>query len=679
MPYIGQEPVAGNFVLLDAITTSATATYALTKNSVAYSPESSRNMIVSLNGVTQAPETAYTVSGSNITFSSALTASDVIDYILVLGDVLDIGRPSDGVVGTDQMNYPLGNFSSTGIDDNATSTAITIDSSQRVGIGTSSPFGELSIKSTSPQVYLETLANGNVQINFNETADQLDVMVNNSNGKIAFGTNSTERMRIDSSGNVTIDGSDASTSLASTAILNLKAGDANNEYSILRFATSADGSIAYIGAKATTTGAYPSSVGNLEFGVQNGASTVTAMTIGSSGNVGIGETSPVAHLSVNAGGSPDATYGIANFAASAGNNSYVTVSRGANDQGGIKILRGSVADLSIHVNAAESSIINYNGGDTNDGLFFRSGSAETDVMALSSSGYVGIGTTSPSRLLTLSNTGATLLSLVSTNDDNCQLLFGDSASDTVGKIVYRHSDDSMAFEVNVAEAMRLDSSGNLLVGKTSTAFGTAGVEASAGSGLWSTRSGLPPLALNRLSTDGSIADFYKDGAIVGSIKCRSSGGNLEIDTVQSGIDFAGDGWLPMRNGSIVDNDLDIGSSSFRFDDIYATNGTIQTSDVNEKQDIEALSEAETRVAVAAKGLLRKFRWRSAVEEKGDEARIHFGIIAQDLQAAFEAEGLDAGDYAMFIHSTWTDEETGEERSRMGVRYSELLAFIIAAI
>ena len=77
--------------------------------------------------------------------------------------------------------------------------------------------------------------------------------------------------------------------------------------------------------------------------------------------------------------------------------------------------------------------------------------------------------------------------------------------------------------------------------------------------------------------------------------------------------------------------------------------------------------------------MRKFRWKSAVEEKGDDARIHFGIIAQDLQDAFTAEGLDAGRYGMFINSTWTDEETGEERSRMGVRYSELLAFIIAAI
>ena len=128
-----------------------------------------------------------------------------------------------------------------------------------------------------------------------------------------------------------------------------------------------------------------------------------------------------------------------------------------------------------------------------------------------------------------------------------------------------------------------------------------------------------------------------------------------------------------------DNIVDLGNSSNRFDDIHATNGTIQTSDRNEKQDIAELSDAEQRVAVAAKGLLRKFRWKSRVEEKGDDARIHFGIIAQDLQDAFTAEGLDAGRYAMFISSTWTDEETGEERTRLGVRYSELLAFIISAI
>ena len=132
------------------------------------------------------------------------------------------------------------------------------------------------------------------------------------------------------------------------------------------------------------------------------------------------------------------------------------------------------------------------------------------------------------------------------------------------------------------------------------------------------------------------------------------------------------------DGTDNDNAVDLGKSAARFNDIYATNSSIQTSDRNEKQDIEELSDAEQRVAVACKGLLRKFRWKSAVEEKGEDARIHFGIIAQDLQDAFAAEGLDAGRYAMFISSTWTNED-GEEQTRMGVRYSELLAFIISAI
>jgi hypothetical protein len=134
MPFIGKTPETGAYQLIDSITTSATATYALTVDGSAYFPASARNLIVSLNGVTQAPESAYTVSGSDIVFASALTASDVIDYILVIGDAVDIGTPSDGTVGTSQMSYPLGNFSSTGIDDNATSTAITIDSSQNVNL-----------------------------------------------------------------------------------------------------------------------------------------------------------------------------------------------------------------------------------------------------------------------------------------------------------------------------------------------------------------------------------------------------------------------------------------------------------------------------------------------------------------------------------------------------------------
>ncbi len=82
----------------------------------------------------------------------------------------------------------------------------------------------------------------------------------------------------------------------------------------------------------------------------------------------------------------------------------------------------------------------------------------------------------------------------------------------------------------------------------------------------------------------------------------------------------------MRGLNIVDNDLDIGSGSFRYDDIFATNGTIQTSDRNEKQDIEALSDAEQRVAVAAKGLLRKYRYKSAVEKRATMLVFILGLL-----------------------------------------------------
>jgi hypothetical protein len=240
----------------------------------------------------------------------------------------------------------------------------------------------------------------------------------------------------------------------------------------------------------------------------------------------------------------------------------------------------------------------------------------------------------------------------------------------------------MQFRTNSAERMRIDSSGNLLVGRTTSGSLTvAGSELLSNGAGFHVRDGGTALYVGRKTSDGILVEFSKDGTTVGSIG-STDGTDLQIGSVNCYIRFDDDTnqILPTNAaGAARDDIIDLGSSGARFDDIYATNGTIQTSDANEKQDIEALSEAEQRVAVAAKGLLRKFRWRSAVEEKGDEARVHFGIIAQDLQAAFEAEGLDAGRYGMFIHSTWTDEETGEERSRMGVRYSELLAFIIAAI
>jgi hypothetical protein len=163
------------------------------------------------------------------------------------------------------------------------------------------------------------------------------------------------------------------------------------------------------------------------------------------------------------------------------------------------------------------------------------------------------------------------------------------------------------------------------------------------------------------------------------------------------------------DGSIspgADNAYSCGTSAKRWSVVYAGTGAINTSDANTKCQVEDLNEAEMRVAARLKKLIKKFKFKDAVEEKGDAARIHVGAIAQDVQAAFEAEGLDAGKYALFCSDTWYEKEVlvqyeaeeGEEprtelklqqfkepvdgatkHVRLGLRYDQLLAFIISSI
>jgi len=123
MAYIGKQPVVGNFVKLDAITTSATTTFNLLNGGVAYFPQTANNCLVSLNGILQAPTDSYTISGSTIIFSNALTTSDVIDFIIVLGDVLAIGTPSDATVTSAKIvdgTIGLAKLSATGTKDATT-------------------------------------------------------------------------------------------------------------------------------------------------------------------------------------------------------------------------------------------------------------------------------------------------------------------------------------------------------------------------------------------------------------------------------------------------------------------------------------------------------------------------------------------------------------------------------
>tara|TARA_B100000767_G_scaffold17069_1_gene15846 strand:- start:399 stop:1586 length:1188 start_codon:yes stop_codon:yes gene_type:complete len=284
-----------------------------------------------------------------------------------------------------------------------------------------------------------------------------------------------------------------------------------------------------------------------------------------------------------------------------------------------------------------------------------------------------------------------------------------------------------AHNANQVEAMRIDSSGNLLVNTTSaTVVGNGGfaVKPQTGNGTRVDISNDGEAMLLDGAASGPIIGLYGNGTAVGNIGTPSAAElNISaIGTNSSGLLLtSANSVRPMKNGSASDNTQDLGNHIGRWDDIYATNGSIQTSDFNEKQDIASLTATEMLVGARISALFKTFRWKDSVAEKGDNARTHTGVIAQDVQAAFTAEGLDAGDYALFISTTWwetqtdvpaveavaevTDEdgnvtteaveakdaytrtdtyeteaeapEGSTERTRLGIRYPELLSFVAA--
>ena len=142
---------------------------------------------------------------------------------------------------------------------------------------------------------------------------------------------------------------------------------------------------------------------------------------------------------------------------------------------------------------------------------------------------------------------------------------------------------------------------------------------------------------------------------------------------------------------VVDSGVYLGGPSNRWDTVYAATGTINTSDARNKQDVNVLNDAERRVATALRKSIRKYRFKDAVREKGAAARIHVGVIAQDVMEIFKSEGLDASQYGILCHDTWEAKDavvdadgsvispSREAGERCGIRYDELTAFILGAL
>lgn len=153
----------------------------------------------------------------------------------------------------------------------------------------------------------------------------------------------------------------------------------------------------------------------------------------------------------------------------------------------------------------------------------------------------------------------------------------------------------------------------------------------------------------------------------------------------------------------TDNLCALGGPANRWGTVYAGTGTINTSDARAKRQVGPIDPAALR-AMARIGFVQ-FKYTDAFERKGDEARWHYGVIAQQVKDAFEAEGLNAFDYGLLCYDEWNDQfepvvaerevesigpdgqprtitetyHTGEMKlvrpagNRYGVRYDELYA------
>jgi hypothetical protein len=138
---------------------------------------------------------------------------------------------------------------------------------------------------------------------------------------------------------------------------------------------------------------------------------------------------------------------------------------------------------------------------------------------------------------------------------------------------------NLRFDTNNTTRMLLDQSGNLLVGKLATGFGTSGIELRADNTLFVTRSNNTPAYINRLTADGNIIEFAKDGLTVGSIGTATN--ELEIKTsgsryleLQNIVALYNSDWTGNLQMTPTVASVDLGNTGIQWDNLFLS-GTIE--------------------------------------------------------------------------------------------------------
>jgi len=527
--------------------------------------------------------------------------------------------------GTALMKESGGNAaSSVGIGTGGTN-AINIDSSQRVGIGTSSPSSLVHFAGTAPELRLEDTDHvAYAQINAEGGNLRFDTDQGNqeTNSITSFRIDGLERMRIDSSGSLLI-GSTSSIGAAHKLqvfddtdvrmiIANTTAASSQN--ATLFFAPA--NSVAGAEIKCTSEEDFSTTANRtarLTFSTRKDGTLSEQMRIDSSGNVGIGTTSMANKLEV---------VGTIQANVSANTASYTQA---------FNITNAVNADFNVHLKTNSTSI----GSSTTTPLSFHTGGSANPRMTIDASGNVGIGlTTSPvnsnseqgvflagadtTQSVIASNSTPLVINRVSTggNDRDCLELRNNGI--LRGNIGAIGAANGMFFKTGTSEAMRIDSSGNVMVGTTSNRpaefllpQGFA-IRADVKGQIQSTVDGNTCGFLNRNSSDGNIFNFRRQGSDVG---------NISVTTTATAFNT---------------------SSDYRL-----------------KENITAISDAITRLKT-----LKPYRFNF----KSDTSKTVDGFLAHEVTAVPEA-----------ITGTKDEVDSDNNPVYQGIDQSKLVPLLVAAV
>ncbi len=548
--YIGNQPSAGEFKKLDSIASSFNGSltqFDLDYSTVNQSVGDATQLIVSLNGIIQEPGIAYTlgIGGGSIVFASAPASGDTC-HIVLLGGVGGTTTPTDGSVTASKLDSSLKDYLEETFTANGSQTTYTLT---RAAIGSNSlllsvdgivqPSTAYSVAGTtltiSPAlpnttnvrvVHLGVQSGVYIPAADSITSNQLATLNGNlnfdDNAKAVFGEGSDLQIYHDGGNSyVKETGTGALVLQSAGPAIVLEKSDGEN---MILANIDGDVKLYYNGSEKLATTSSGIDV--------TGTATMDGLTIGSS--------------SISAG------TGLFQQIQTAGNNMYVGV--GSNN--------------SAYVQA--------------NGEFRIATGGYQDKVTVTTSGNVGIGTSSPA------SDGK--LTIHGTDTDSGILLSRSSGNDVAihnigGTLAFRTGGQSTTLG-GLTDHMRLDASGNLLVGKTSANSNAVGIELHSNDIIKVTRSGGATGYFNRQTSDGNILELAKDGTTVGSIGIQGTGFYIDGEAEHAGIRFGGSAVVPRHNNADSNNYINLGDSSNRFKDLYLSGGIQFDSRSNKLDDYE---------------------------------------------------------------------------------------------